>query len=676
MEGFWKLFTNRWTSLLIISGVFFIGVLGIVLLMYPPFQETAEIEIDHVNSVRRGSQMTMKAVALDGTAYVAEGAEGFRILNITDPSSPELVAHINITGYAHDVVVQGSYAYMAAGSDGLMVARIAGSDDPEIVGQVTFDGIVQAVCVYDHYVFLLGEDICLTVVDVENPEQPQIVTCLDSIEGSYSGCPYDLVVSEDMLLVCVGGFYVVDISEPESPCIIGNPEFPTRGNKVVAAEDVVCVAYRHAVTILDFEDADNPKKLAEIDTRNDLVIDVTMTEDNLLVMARSSGAIEIFNITNPNDRILVGECEIPVTTEDLSIVDDFVLVSAGERGLHIVDANDPRHPLQIGKYDTPSDNFRSLEVIDGKLVVSSLHEGLQLFSLAVPAEPEWIGTVEFDGRMEDFAVDESSSLAIAAAGSKGLQVAALNISSPSTKSVSLSNFTLDSQSLCVAALSPHVYLCDGDGMHVFDVSDPLTIQPLGSYGHIGIPTDIIIRDSVVYVLDTDVMVMDVSNNEEPTLLTSVDTGMYFSSCLFLLDPLLYAASPEGKLAVLDLTEPLRPVVVQTLHLDYPNSINGLHVTEELILMASSNGDLRVLKNHASLIFEDLGIVETAGIAHDVTMSGEYIYVADGEEGLQVFSWSGRFDNRIDVNCDFLSFLSAVFVVGLTMVHRTNSRKEQ
>ncbi|RJP23130.1 MAG: hypothetical protein C4520_06870, partial [Candidatus Abyssobacteria bacterium SURF_5] len=57
-------------------------------------------------------------VAVSGSyAYIADGAVGLRIVDVTDPTSPFVAGSIDTPGYAQSVAVSGSYAYIADGSD-------------------------------------------------------------------------------------------------------------------------------------------------------------------------------------------------------------------------------------------------------------------------------------------------------------------------------------------------------------------------------------------------------------------------------------------------------------------------------------------------------------------------------------------------------------------------------
>ncbi len=75
-------------------------------------------------------------VAVSGNyAYLADGSatDNFRVINISDPSTPVLLSEISLGGSAYEVAISGSYAYVAAGANGLRVVDIS---DPASVSEV------------------------------------------------------------------------------------------------------------------------------------------------------------------------------------------------------------------------------------------------------------------------------------------------------------------------------------------------------------------------------------------------------------------------------------------------------------------------------------------------------------------------------------------------------------
>jgi hypothetical protein len=65
--------------------------------------------------------MAEGGVAADGAAmagsmlcaYIADGASGLRIHDVTDPADPQEVGFVDTPGFVQGVVISGTYAYIA-----------------------------------------------------------------------------------------------------------------------------------------------------------------------------------------------------------------------------------------------------------------------------------------------------------------------------------------------------------------------------------------------------------------------------------------------------------------------------------------------------------------------------------------------------------------------------------
>ena len=81
-------------------------------------------------------------VSVSGSyAYMADGADGLRIIDVSNPASPVEVGFFDTGAYALGVGVSGSYAYVADGEDGLYIIRndlITGINDSKETLPQTF----------------------------------------------------------------------------------------------------------------------------------------------------------------------------------------------------------------------------------------------------------------------------------------------------------------------------------------------------------------------------------------------------------------------------------------------------------------------------------------------------------------------------------------------------------
>ena len=75
-----------------------------------------------------------KAVEYDESVYVADGS-GLVIIDISNPETPIITGTLELSGWAHDICVNGNYAYIAASDGGLQIVNIADDTNPILVGK-------------------------------------------------------------------------------------------------------------------------------------------------------------------------------------------------------------------------------------------------------------------------------------------------------------------------------------------------------------------------------------------------------------------------------------------------------------------------------------------------------------------------------------------------------------
>jgi hypothetical protein len=118
-------------------------------------------------------------VAVSGSyAYVADGVNGLRVIDISNPGSPTLRATCATT-IAFGVAVSGSYAYVADYTSGLRVIDISNPASPT-VSATRATGNALGVVVSGSYAYV-ADVSGLLVIDISNPGSPTSVGALGTV---------------------------------------------------------------------------------------------------------------------------------------------------------------------------------------------------------------------------------------------------------------------------------------------------------------------------------------------------------------------------------------------------------------------------------------------------------------------------------------------------------------
>ena len=88
-------------------------------------------------------------------AYVADGSDGLRVIDISAPSNLLEIGVYDTGGYARDVVVFGAFAYVADDSDGLLVIDVLDPENPIETGSYDTSGDARGVFVKDLYLLFM-----------------------------------------------------------------------------------------------------------------------------------------------------------------------------------------------------------------------------------------------------------------------------------------------------------------------------------------------------------------------------------------------------------------------------------------------------------------------------------------------------------------------------------------
>jgi len=188
-----------------------------------------------------GERVSGKAISVfvsGSYAYVANGREGLRIVNVSDPGNPYEVGYFDALGSALDVFVSGSYAYVASGGEGLRIVDVSDPANPKEVGYYDAPG-GDHIFISDSYAYISGgvieeesEQGKLWVVDVSDSSNPREVGCYVTsawIESAFISGRYAYVATG------YAGLRILDISDPGNPHEVGYYKIPGFINEGVFA---------------------------------------------------------------------------------------------------------------------------------------------------------------------------------------------------------------------------------------------------------------------------------------------------------------------------------------------------------------------------------------------------------------------------------------------------------
>jgi hypothetical protein len=186
----------------------------------------------------------LNAVEVAGnTAYVAAGAAGLEVVDVSSLPGPRLVGSLLLPGNANDVRVAGTVAYVAGG-DALVTVDVGDPTHPVRKAVLPIPGgNAVRLAIGGNLAYVADAAYGLRILDVGNPAQPQTVGAL-----ALPGAPRGVSLTGAEAVVALGdqGVAVVDVSNPAAPLLRGaTPTLSPVAGGVAARGHLAYVAAGH-----------------------------------------------------------------------------------------------------------------------------------------------------------------------------------------------------------------------------------------------------------------------------------------------------------------------------------------------------------------------------------------------------------------------------------------------
>ena len=319
--------------------------------------------------------------------YIASVADGVQIFDITNPSSPVIVANclLDPNSFCWNSAKTSNYIYAALNEGGMAIVDITIPEFPFVAN--TYNDVVYGVAESDGLVYVVSYNFGLNILDISDPSNIIVKgTC------SIPGFPYRVQVVGDYAYVSNsdqagdGGINVIDISNPESPTLVttysgvaqyiaaaGNSIGFTGSNMACTILDIsvptqpmlgnifpipnfisdIYVDGNYAYTgnngfrVFDITDKTNPIQVGYNVTDGSIVRTIDTKAVYIRESMTSNNPVMVMDISDPTNPSLLGQYNSPVMTNDLEIKDHYAFVSCWWDGLRIIDFEDATNPVLV-----------------------------------------------------------------------------------------------------------------------------------------------------------------------------------------------------------------------------------------------------------------------------------------------------------------------------------------
>lgn len=586
------------------------------------------------------------AVAVQGNyAYIGEGPR-FKVLNVSNPSSPTPVGSLLLQGLIRHIAIAGSRAYVAASDRGIYIINIATPSSPSLLGMYDTPGSARCIKASGALLYVADGSGGLCIINVGNPQSPLFVSSVALPESAVG-----LDVAGGFVYAAIGysGLQIVDVSIPSQPTLRGRYDSPGQATNVAIVDNYAYLA------------------------------------DTLIQGVGPSG-LRLVNVSNPDAPTLhsapfLNAAQEPIDVRIVrSINRAYVLDMSPD--IAVLDISTPASPTELGEYicSACSGESSKLDVLNGTAYLACASGGLSILNVSAPSAMTLRSTYS-EGVDYAKAIDANGAHAFVQSWSKGMRI--VDVANPSIPQIRGVDNGAGRYSLVVE--DNFAYVPDySQGLRIVDVSNPM--QPLlrGTYGPGVSPVPYLVGvnryGGWTYALGFDsntsgfVRILNTSNPSSPSVRGRVETGLNRPQDVAFAGSYAYVADQNG-LGVINIADTTAPVVVATLNTTpsmprsvaawgnrvylacWPNvltvnvqnpsapfvehtynSPNARHirVKDQLAFVSAGPSGVEVL-DLASAGFGSAPVAsyDTAGSAEATAVMNNRVYVADGTCGLAI-----------------------------------------
>jgi len=114
----------------------------------------------------------------DNYAYIVDSDISyyyFRIIDVSNPSAPQLTGSCGLPGTYGDILISGNYAYATSLNMGLQIIDISTLSSPVIKGSYQTTGEARGANIKDNYAYIADESEGLIILDISTPSAPKLM---------------------------------------------------------------------------------------------------------------------------------------------------------------------------------------------------------------------------------------------------------------------------------------------------------------------------------------------------------------------------------------------------------------------------------------------------------------------------------------------------------------------
>ncbi|MDK9698973.1 MAG: T9SS type A sorting domain-containing protein [bacterium] len=472
--------------------------------------------------------------------------DGFQIVDISQPTLPQVIYTLDLPYFVYDIDKQGNFVYLANDTCGVRILNVSNPSLPVEVGRYRNGRSITDVSVFGNYAYLAESPRhTLSILDISQPTNPVLVDTLPDWGGKFE--------FRDTLAfgVCNYGLTILSVSNPATPTFVNRFTFDMIQRIALTRNYVIFKASSYsslwALNVSDPLSLGTPiqyRMSTEYSTR------LAVSDSNLLF--NSYGNITRASIVNPEAPVVRATYTTMGYLFSCENINNTLYIGTQSAGVRIVDCSDRAHCTEI---DTmlPNQDVTILKVRDNRLFVSIDHNGIDCYDVSIPNQPVHISRLNINGDVCDLAFN--NNLCYVSRYNNGVSVYDVtNIASPQY----ITFINTPGNARAVDYSNGYIYVANSDSnVTIYDASTYLERCRFLVDCH---PNDLLVSGNILYTasLEYGLQAFDVNDPIHPNEVGRCNLrGKGIS--LKKSGNFLFVACSQGGLQIIDITDPEHPL---------------------------------------------------------------------------------------------------------------------
>jgi hypothetical protein len=507
------------------------------------------------------SYCSAEAIEVVGNyAYVAWGMDGFKIVDVSNPTSPTLAGCYAST-LVDGVRVIGNYAYLKNGNADIEVLDISVPSSPTLVYSYNTPNNdyndYNDIAILGNIAYVSKSGDGIRVMDISHPNAPQLLNTIDTPYWAYELQRE----GKRLYLSAADALMIYSLADPVNPVLLSRTEIEYPAFDIQIDHNRAYISWKQRnLSVLDVSDPAYPLIIGGFST-NDMISGFRVSGDRAYLAEFYSG-LWIVDLSQPENNGLLTSHDTQGFAKVIDVEGDYAYLADGS-GLRIFEMIDPAQPHQIGNLnDTPGATWVSVE---GNYAYLASPLVLRVIDVSNPANPTQVASHNPSSSGMARAVEVEDGVACLAFSSQGVYIYDVsNPQSPVLVTLWPSSFE---DYIGMVMQDQTVYLVrNAYGFSMLDVSNPSQPVYAGSHYQPRVCTGVAVKGNTVYYanLENGLRIIDVSDPTSTQMVNSIQphSTSWITDCFVQGDSLWVLDNGWNEISVYDITSPQNPLLRQ------------------------------------------------------------------------------------------------------------------